>query len=92
MKAVCWLEWIAFSARLVRILGIAVFVYAWMLLFTRPCHIGHAEAVANARGDVTEDQIIDCAVLGSAAEFRVSLRLAEASDFTPFVYAEPSLE
>ena len=37
----------------------------------------------NARGDVTEDQIIDCATLGSAAEFR---ELAEAADFVTLVY------
>jgi hypothetical protein len=54
--------------------------------FHPACHIDHAEAVANARGDVTENQIRDCAVLGSAAELRVSPRLAEASDFTPLVY------
>jgi hypothetical protein len=86
MKLLRWLEWIAFAASLVSIFAVAAFLYAWMPLFTRPCHIDHAEAVANARGDVTEDQIRDCAVLGSAAEFRVSLRLATASDFTMLVY------
>jgi hypothetical protein len=86
MKLLRWLEWIAFAASLVPILGVATFLYAWMPLFTRPCHIDHGEMAKNARGDVTEDQIIDCAILGSAAEFRVSLQLAEASDFIPLVY------
>lgn len=81
-----WFEWIAFAASLVPILGVAAFLYAWMPLFTRPCHIDHGETAMNARGDVTEDQIIDCATLGSAAEFRVSLQLAEAADFVTLVY------
>ena len=57
-----------------------------MPLLTRPCHIDHGVAVANACGDVTENQIRDCAILGSAPEFRVSLQLATASDFTTLVY------
>ncbi|MGO8845909.1 MAG: hypothetical protein ACLQFI_11370 [Methylocella sp.] len=86
MRLLHGVEWIAFAASLVPIFGVAAFLYAWMPLLTRPCHIDRGEAVANARGDVTEDQIRDCAVLGSAAEFRVSLRLATASDFTTLVY------
>lgn len=89
LKLLVWLEWIAFSASLVLLLGIAAFLYAWMPLLTRPCHIDNGETARNARGDVTEDQIIDCAVLGSAAEFRVSLRLAEAADFVTLVYYTP---
>jgi len=82
VKLLGWLEWIAFAVSLVPILGVAAFL-------TKPCRIDHAEAVANARGEVAEAQIRDCAILGSAAEFRISLRLAEASDFTPLVYYDP---
>ncbi len=86
MKILRWFEWIAFAASLVPIFSLAAFIHAWMPVFTRPCHVDHAEAVTHARGDVTEDQIRDCAVLGSAPEFRVRLRLASASDFTALVY------
>ncbi|MGH6838387.1 MAG: hypothetical protein ACREDT_06240 [Methylocella sp.] len=89
MKFLRWLEWIAFVASLISILGVATFVYAWLPFFTRPCHIDHAEEADNSRGDVAEDQIRDCALLGSAAEFRVSFRFAAASDFIPLVYYDP---
>ena len=88
MKLLLWLEWVAFAASLAPVLGVAAFLCAWMPL-TRSCHIDHAEAARNALGDVTENQIIDCAVLGSAAEFRVSLQLAKAADFVTLVYYYP---
>ncbi|MDQ6702771.1 MAG: hypothetical protein M3Z96_06530 [Pseudomonadota bacterium] len=48
--------------------------------------IAHGNFAKNGRGDLVEDQVRDCAIIGSAAEDRIGLRLADTEDFIALVY------
>jgi hypothetical protein len=48
--------------------------------------IAHRNFAKNGRGDLVEDQTRDCAIIGSAAEDRMGLGLADTEDFIALVY------
>lgn len=48
--------------------------------------IAHGNFAKNGRGDLVEDQSRDCAIIGSAAEDRIGLSLADRVDFIALVY------
>jgi hypothetical protein len=52
----------------------------------KPCMIAHGNFARNGRGDFVEDQVRDCAIIGSAAEDRIGLKLAGAQGFIALVY------
>jgi hypothetical protein len=56
----------------------------------KPCDIAHGNSAETGRGDLVEDQVRDCAIIGSAAEDRIGLKLADAKDFVALVYYDLS--
>jgi hypothetical protein len=90
MKILRWLEWIAFAASAIILLPIAYgagsFIYVFGPDLIKPCMIAHGNFARNGRGDFVEDQVRDCAIIGSAAEDRIGLKLAGAQGFIALVY------
>jgi hypothetical protein len=62
------------------------FLYVFGPYLINPCTIAHGNFAKNGRGDLVEDQVRDCAIIGSAAEDRISLTLADTEDFIALVY------
>jgi hypothetical protein len=85
-----WFEWIAFAASALILLyvayGVGAFLYAFGPDLIKPCMIAHGNSAKNGRGDLVEDQVRDCAIIGSAEEDRIGLRLADTEDFSALVY------
>ncbi len=53
--------------------------------------IAHGNFAKNERGDLVERQVRDCAIIGSAAEDRIGLTLADTEDFIAWVYFDQGL-
>jgi hypothetical protein len=90
MKILRWLEWIAFVASGIILLfvayGVGSIIYVFGPDLLKPCMIAHGNSAKNERGDFVEDQVRDCAIIGSAADNRIGLRLADMQDFIALVY------
>ncbi|HXN88699.1 MAG TPA: hypothetical protein VN890_05015 [Methylocella sp.] len=90
MRLFVWFEWTAFAASTLIILyiayGVGVFLYVFGPDLVKPCMIAHGNFAKNGRGDLVEAQTRDCAIIGSAAEDRIGLRLADTEDFIALVY------
>jgi hypothetical protein len=90
MRLFVWFEWIAFAASVVILLRVANVVgfilYALGPGPFAPCTIAHGNSAKNGRGDLVEYQIKDCAIIGSLAEDRIGLTLADTEDFIALVY------
>ncbi len=75
------LEWIAFAASVPIVLyvayGVGSFIYVFGPELIKPCMVAHENFAKNVRGDFVEYQVRDCAIIGSAAENRIGLRLAD---------------
>jgi hypothetical protein len=90
MKILRWLEWIAFAASALILLniayGVGTFIYVFSPDLIKPCMLAHGNFAKNGRGDFVEDQVRDCAIIGSAAEDRIDLRLANTEAMIALVY------
>jgi hypothetical protein len=90
MKILRWLEWIAFAASALILLniayGVGTFIYVFGPDLIKPCMLAHGNFAKNGRGDFVEDQVRDCAIIGSAAEDRIDLRLANTEAMIALVY------
>jgi hypothetical protein len=93
MKLLRWVEWSAFAVSALLILyvayGVAVFLYVFGPDLVKSCDIAHGNSAENGRGDLVEDQVRDCAIIGSAAEDRIGLKLADAKDFVVYYDFRP---
>jgi hypothetical protein len=90
MKILRWLEWIAFAASALILLniayGVGTFIYVFGPDLIKPCMLAHGNFAKNGRGDFVEDRVRDCAIIGSAAEDRIGLRLANTEAMIALVY------
>jgi hypothetical protein len=93
MKLLRWFEWAAFAASALILLfvayGVGTFIYVFWPRLINPCEIAHGHSAKNERDDLAEYQVRDCAIIGSAAEERIGLKLADARDFVALVYCGP---
>jgi hypothetical protein len=89
-KLFVWLEWAAFAASAIILLRVTYWVGTILYVFgpalVNPCMIAHGNFAKNGRGDLVEEQVRDCAIIGSAAEDRIGLMLAGKVDFIALVY------
>ncbi|MGH6838385.1 MAG: hypothetical protein ACREDT_06230 [Methylocella sp.] len=87
MKLRRWLEWLAFAVTAPIVLYVAcAFLYVFGPRLINGCDIAYGNSATNGRGDVVEDQVRDCAIIGSAAVYRIGLTLAGTEGFTALVY------
>jgi multisubunit Na+/H+ antiporter MnhB subunit len=75
MRLFVWLEWTAFAASVFILLRVTYWVGTFLYVFgpalVNPCMIAHGNFAKNRRGDLVEEQVRDCAIIGSAAEDRI---------------------
>ena len=94
MRLFVWFEWTAFAASALILLRVTywlgTFLYVFGPVLVNPCTIAYGNFVKNGRGDLVEDQVRDCAIIGSLAEDRIGLMLADKVDFIALVYYGPN--
>jgi hypothetical protein len=75
-----WFEWIAFAASAIILLRVAYWIGTFLYVFgpalVNPCTLAYGNFAKNGRGDLVEEQVRDCAIIGSAAQDRIGLSLA----------------
>jgi hypothetical protein len=90
MRLFVWFEWIAFAASALILLRVTywlgTFLYVFGPVVVNPCTIAYGNFAKNGRGDLVEEQVRDCAIIGSALEDPIGLSLADRADFIALVY------